>query len=131
MAKKKYNFIDLFCGAGGFAKGFEMTNKFQCIGGIDNKQSAIETHKLNFKKSVSICDDIRNISPSEFNKLLNGQEVDLIIGGPPCPTFSTIGHAKIQSVNKNDINKSFKTIEEMEIWVVVNLKGVNLITIRE
>ena len=52
MAKKKYNFIDLFCGAGGFAKGFEMTNKFQCIGGIDNKQSAIETHKLNFKKSV-------------------------------------------------------------------------------
>ena len=117
MAKKKYNFIDLFCGAGGFAKGFEMTNKFQCIGGIDNKQSAIETHKLNFKKSVSICDDIRKISPSEFNKLLNGQEVDLIIGGPPCPTFSTIGHAKIQSVNKNDKNKDITTDPRNDLFL--------------
>ena len=27
-----YNFIDLFCGAGGFAYGFEATGKFKCIG---------------------------------------------------------------------------------------------------
>lgn len=93
-------FIDLFCGAGGFAKGFEMTGKFQCIGGIDNKEAAIKTHELNFKNSVSVCKDIREFPPSEFEKLLKGQKVDLIIGGPPCPTFSTIGHAKIQSVYK-------------------------------
>jgi len=105
MSKQIYNFIDLFCGAGGFAKGFEMTGKFKCIGGIDNKLPAIETHKHNFKDSVSICDDIRKVAPEEFNKLLKGQEVDLIIGGPPCPTFSTIGHAKIQSVYKSDDNK--------------------------
>ena len=37
---------------------------------------------------------------SYFEKLLNGNIVDVIIGGPPCPTFSTIGHAKIQSINK-------------------------------
>ncbi|AYM99378.1 DNA cytosine methyltransferase [Chryseobacterium sp. 3008163] len=105
MPNKTYNFIDLFCGAGGFAKGFEMTGKFKCIGGIDNKSSAIETHKHNFKDSISICDDIRNVPPEEFEKLLNGQKVDLIIGGPPCPTFSTIGHAKIQSVYKEHIDK--------------------------
>jgi len=105
MEKIKYNFIDLFCGAGGFAKGFEMTGKFKCIGGIDNKTSAIETHKHNFKDSVSICDDIRKVPPEDFEKLLKGQKVDLIIGGPPCPTFSTIGHAKIQSVYKSDEHK--------------------------
>ncbi|CAH0994219.1 Modification methylase AplI [Emticicia aquatica] len=99
------NFIDLFCGAGGFAKGFEMTGKFKCIGGIDNKESAIQTHKLNFKNSISICDDIRNVPPEDFNVLLNGQKVDVVIGGPPCPTFSTIGHAKIQSVYKNQEEK--------------------------
>jgi DNA (cytosine-5)-methyltransferase 1 len=101
MIKEKINFIDLFCGAGGFAKGFEMTGKFKCIGAIDNKVSAIQTHKHNFKDSVSICEDIRNIPPKDFEKLLKGQKVDLIIGGPPCPTFSTIGHAKIQSVYKS------------------------------
>lgn len=94
------NFIDLFCGAGGFAKGFEMTGKFKCIGGIDNKEAAIKTHALNFKDSISVCADITKFPPSEFEKLLKGQVVDLIIGGPPCPTFSTIGHAKIQSVYK-------------------------------
>ena len=98
---KIYNFIDLFCGAGGFAKGFEMSGKFKCIGGIDNKKSAIETHKLNFKDSISVHSDIRNFEPQEFHKLIGKQEVDVIIGGPPCPTFSTIGHAKIQSVNKD------------------------------
>jgi DNA (cytosine-5)-methyltransferase 1 len=95
------NFIDLFCGAGGFAKGFEMTGKFKCVGGIDNKKDAIETHKLNFKDSISICADIRTIEPKEFHKKIGNKKVDLIIGGPPCPTFSTIGHAKIQHVNKD------------------------------
>lgn len=94
-----YNFIDLFCGAGGFAKGFEQTNQFRCIGAIDNKEDAVKTHKANFTFSYTLCDDIRNIDPSEFEKKLEG-EVDVLIGGPPCPTFSTIGHAKIESINR-------------------------------
>ena len=91
------NFIDLFCGAGGFSTGLEMAG-FRCIGGIDNVERIVSTHALNHKFSKSICGDIRNISPEEFEKELNGQKVDIIIGGPPCPTFSTIGDAKIRSV---------------------------------
>lgn len=108
-----WNFIDLFCGAGGFAKGFEMTGKFKCIGGIDNNLAAINTHKQNFPDSVSLCDDIRNIEPEDFDKLLKNQSVDIIIGGPPCPTFSTIGHAKIQSVRKpkgKDITEDHRNV---------------------
>lgn len=97
---KKYKFIDLFCGAGGFAKGFEMAG-FQCIGGIDNVQAAVNTHSYNFPNSKSICRDIRKIEPEEFHELIGIEHnVDVIVGGPPCPTFSTIGHAKIQSINK-------------------------------
>ncbi len=97
---KKYKFIDLFCGAGGFAKGFEMAG-FQCIGGIDNVQAAVDTHSYNFPDSKSICRDIRKIEPEEFHEEIGLEHnVDVIVGGPPCPTFSTIGHAKIQSINK-------------------------------
>lgn len=103
-----YNFIDLFCGAGGLSHGFEMAG-FKCIGAIDNAPKAIETHKLNHKDSKSICADIRNIQPEEFHKLIGkDKKVDLIVGGPPCPTFSTIGHAKIQSILRekdSDITK--------------------------
>lgn len=66
MENKKFKFIDLFCGAGGFAKGFEMSGKFQCIGGIDNKKAAVETHKLNFKNSVSVHADIRELPHKSF-----------------------------------------------------------------
>jgi DNA (cytosine-5)-methyltransferase 1 len=92
-------FIDLFCGAGGLSLGFEKAG-FNCAAGIDNFKAAIETHHYNFPNSLSICDDIKNIDPSDLKNNIN-KEIDLIIGGPPCPTFSTIGHAKIQSLNRN------------------------------
>ncbi len=99
-----YNFIDLFCGAGGFSKGLESAG-FNCIGGIDNVENTIKTHALNHKNSVSICSDIRELPPEEFAKKIGNQKVDVIIGGPPCPTFSTIGHAKIQSVTGKDVSE--------------------------
>ena len=97
---KTINFIDLFSGAGGMSLGFENAG-FKCVGAIDNFEAACKTHELNFPESVSICDDIANISPEKFHKLINFKKVDVLIGGPPCPTFSTIGHAKIQSLGKN------------------------------
>ena len=100
----KYNFIDLFCGAGGFSKGMELAG-FNCIGGIDNIANTVKTHSLNHKNSVSICADIREIPPEEFAKKINNQKVDIIIGGPPCPTFSTIGHAKIRSVTRKPVSE--------------------------
>ncbi len=97
---KNYKFIDLFCGAGGFAKGFQMAG-FDCLGGIDNVKAAVDTHSYNFPNSKSICKDIREIEPEEFHKVIGKEnKVDVIIGGPPCPTFSTIGHAKIQSISR-------------------------------
>lgn len=126
-----YNFIDLFCGAGGFSKGMELAG-FRCIGGIDNIENTVKTHRLNHPHSVSICGDIRDISPQEFDKRIGGQKVDVIIGGPPCPTFSTIGHAKIRSVTGKDVaedprNQLFqeyiKYVEyfQPEIFVIENV----------
>lgn len=101
MAK---NFIDLFCGAGGFSLGFERAG-FKCVGAIDISKSCINTHKLNFPDCVSINSDISKIKPDEFKKKLGNKKIDIVIGGPPCPTFSTIGHAKIKSIkSKNNSN---------------------------
>ncbi len=92
-----YQFIDLFCGAGGFSTGLELAG-FRCVGGIDNVENTVKTHALNHKNSVSVCGDIRDIPPEEFAKRIGNPRVDVIIGGPPCPTFSTIGDAKIRHV---------------------------------
>ena len=42
--KKQHNFIDLFCGAGGFSLGFKAAG-FNCVGAFDNWDPAIKTHK--------------------------------------------------------------------------------------
>lgn len=92
-----YKFIDLFCGAGGFSKGLEMAG-FECIGGIELKEVISKTHQLNHKHSKTIFGDIREVPPEKFAEIIGTDHVDVIIGGPPCPTFSTIGDAKIRSV---------------------------------
>ncbi len=93
----RYEFIDLFCGAGGFSCGLEQAG-FTCIGGIELEEIIAKTHALNHKSSKTISGDIRNIPPEKFAKIIGKDHVDVIIGGPPCPTFSTIGDAKIRSV---------------------------------
>lgn len=92
-----YKFIDLFCGAGGFSKGLEMAG-FECIGGIELKEVISKTHQLNHKHSKTIFGDIREVPPEKFAEIIGTNHVDVIIGGPPCPTFSSIGDAKIRSV---------------------------------
>jgi len=98
------NFIDLFCGAGGLSLGFERAG-LKCVGAIDKSKACIDTHKLNFPDCKSIAGDISKIKPKDFKKKIGNKKIDLIIGGPPCPTFSTIGHAKIRSIETKKNSK--------------------------
>ena len=104
------NFIDLFCGAGGLSLGFERAG-YKCVGAIDVSKACIDTHKLNFPDCVSINSDISKIKPNKFKEKIGNKKIHLIIGGPPCPTFSTIGHAKIKSV-KSKKNSNFTLFDD-------------------
>ena len=88
--KKQHNFIDLFCGAGGFSLGFKAAG-FNCVGAFDNWDPAIETHKKNFKNTKIYSKSIDDYSNSDIREIFNNTKVDLIIGGPPCQGFSSIG----------------------------------------
>ncbi len=84
--------MDLFCGTGGFSKGFENTGTFSVVYGIDVLAVAVETFRLNHSQAVSLEADIRKVrlrSVSERTCLARG-EVDVIVGGPPCQGFSSI-----------------------------------------
>lgn len=94
--KASYKFIDLFCGAGGFSCGLQQVG-LECIGGIELNEVIAKTHRLNHKNSKTVAADIREVSPERFAKIIETDKVDVITGGPSCPTFSTIGDAKIRS----------------------------------
>jgi DNA-cytosine methyltransferase len=96
--------LDLFCGAGGFSKGFDMSG-FNISHSIDVNKVFIKTHKINFKESNSLSVDLNNFNPENLN--LKRHHFDVIIGSPPCQTFSSIGQGKIKSLNK-DIKKDIR-----------------------
>lgn len=91
---------DLFCGTGGFSHGFVQTGLFQVAFGLDIRRPSTETFSANHPGAISICDDIRNVRPSEVADRLGCSKLDVIIGGPPCQGFSSI--RPFRSINEND-----------------------------
>ena len=86
----KFNFIDLFCGAGGLSTGLEMAG-MSCLFGVDINRNAFKTFKLNHKKANGFCGDIKELSESILERSIGNKKVHLLAGGPPCQGFSTVG----------------------------------------
>ena len=94
--------IDLFAGAGGMSLGFELAG-IEVVAAIEYCDKAMKTHQHNFPNHLSYCDDICNVETSTVLADLNRKgiykkDIDLVIGGPPCPGFSNIGRSKIISL---------------------------------
>jgi len=97
----KLNVIDLFCGCGGMSKGLTEAG-LNIIAGIDIWDKAIENYNKNFEHKA-YCEDLINLNPEKFNELYNkeNKEIDIIVGGPPCQSFSIAGKR-----DKNDPRNS-------------------------
>lgn len=122
---KKLNFIDLFSGCGGFSTGMELAGH-RCLLGVDFDKDAINTFNLNHKDAESFCGDIKKLSKSKLEELLKGQSVDMVIGGPPCQGFSTIGKGEATD-DRNSLFKEFVRIvkhTDPKIVIFENVTGI-------
>lgn len=124
---KPYNVIDLFCGCGGFSKGFEEAG-YNVRFGIDMWNDAIVTYKHNFPNAAVINEDITKISGKDILKTANlkKEDVDVIIGGPPCQGFSVSGKRMIDD-DRNKLYKSYvQIVSELQpkVFVMENVPGL-------
>lgn len=86
------NIISLFSGCGGLDLGFEKAG-FNIPVANEFDKSIWETFKINHPKTHLIEGDIRNISKDDIIQNFDG-EIDGIIGGPPCQSWSEAGSLK-------------------------------------
>ncbi len=100
IANTGLNVIDLFCGAGGSSSGFRLAG-FNLVGALDINAAAAKTHELNFPECITIIDDITTLSPKDFSERIGNKHVDIVIGSPPCQTFSSLSQGKIKSLGKD------------------------------
>lgn len=120
------NVLDLFCGAGGLSYGFESAG-FDILLGIDNDAKALETFELNHKGSKSICGDITQITYEEDIKpLLNGKQIDVIIGGPPCQGMSLSGPRKFDDPRNKLYLSYIRLVKKIQpkAFVIENVPGL-------
>ncbi|QSB10846.1 DNA cytosine methyltransferase [Lysinibacillus fusiformis] len=82
--------VDLFCGAGGLHLGFQEAG-FEIKLAVDSNPIVAKTHEFNFPEIPFFSDDINQLTGFELFNLIEGEEIDVLIGGPPCQGFSTIG----------------------------------------
>ena len=84
--------ISLFSGCGGLDLGFERAG-FDIPVANEFDKTIWETFKVNHLKTKLIEGDIRQITRADMDPYIDG-EIDGIIGGPPCQSWSEAGALK-------------------------------------
>lgn len=90
--KKSLCVLDLFCGCGGMSRGLQEAG-LRIVAGVDIWSCAIKSYQQAFPDHLGICDDLRRLTPEEFEERyeIGRGQVDIIVGGPPCQSFSMAG----------------------------------------
>lgn len=123
MERKKI--IDLFCGCGGFSRGFEDAG-FEIVLAIDNWNDAINTFNLNHKKSVGVTRNIYDFTNLKIKEFAIKNNVVGIIGGPPCQGFSMVGKREENDERNTLYLQYVRFVEQIkpEFFVLENVKGL-------
>lgn len=126
-----YKVVSLFAGCGGCDQGiiggFTFNNKeyarlpFELVYALDIDQKALNTHKLNFQCGEVTCGNICDI-PSE-----SIPEHDILIGGFPCQSFSTVNPTKDPFDDRANLYKQMVRIakdKQPKVFIAENVKGL-------
>ena len=125
--------FDLFCGTGGFSKGFENSDKanFDVVLGVDLLETSVNTFKMNHSNALGLTGDIRTLRRHEIESLTKVKkgELDILVGGPPCQGFSSL--RPFRSTNDDDPRNSlfeeyasFVNYFRPKVFVLENVVGL-------
>ena len=126
--------VDLFSGAGGLTFGFyynKENNTFvrnkncNIIFANEYDRAAAESFRINFQDINMINQDIKELTEEQVKALIGEEEVDLIIGGPPCQSYSTIGRRVYDDKAKlyNEYYRMLSIIRP-RMFLFENVKGM-------
>ena len=125
----EFTSADLFCGAGGMAKGFEMAG-FNQVCGLDWFKEAGMTYRENFSHPLIEGDitqrEIKDKFINTVKEKLNGKNLTVLSGGFPCQGFSMSGNRIVEDKRNSLYKDMLEIIEELqpEFIVAENVKGL-------
>ena len=126
-----YKVVSLFTGCGGCDQGlvggfiFNHTEyarlPYDIIYALDIDQKALNTHELNFACDQLVCGDICSIPSDSI------PEHDILVGGFPCQSFSTVNPTKDPFDDRANLYKQMVRIakdKKPKVIIAENVKGL-------
>lgn len=91
MVTRDISVLDLFAGAGGLTAGIrEASERFNTVGAVEWDKSAAASYEATFGEGLVFAGDIKEWLAGDV------PSADVIIGGPPCQGFSSLGKQDVQ-----------------------------------
>ncbi len=122
---KKYNIIDLFAGVGGLSYGFSKLSQFNIIAANEIEKDISIAYKLNHPNVNMLNCDINSLTEEVLEHALDGKKVDIVVGGPPCQSYSTLG--KRQLDDRANLFMQYKRVLKIlqpKAFVFENVVGI-------
>ena len=130
--------MDLFSGAGGFSLGFEQAG-FDILASAEYDPIHCAVHAFNFPRTEIVCADVGTIRAETIRSAVErgwkrhrrpGEwdgELDVIVGGPPCQGFSTIGKRQFDDVRNQLVFNFARLVGELRPrhFVMENVPGMS------
>ncbi|WRA20769.1 DNA cytosine methyltransferase [Helicobacter pylori] len=116
-----YKVADIFCGAGGLSYGFSMHPYFELIWANDIDKDAILSYQANHKEAQTILCDIMQLNCHNLPCV----SIDILLGGPPCQSYSTLGKRKMDE--KANLFKEYLRLLDLvkpKMFVFENVVGL-------
>ncbi|WP_415029899.1 DNA cytosine methyltransferase [Alcanivorax sp.] len=97
---------------------------FKNLISVDIDATLQSSYKLNFPTSNPIIADVSKYKT--WSRNLNSNNIDLIIGGPPCQGFSRIGKGDTEDPRRNLLLSFFNVITQLKpsFFVMENVEGL-------
>ena len=119
---EKLKVADIFCGAGGLSYGFANNRNFELVFANDIDNDAINSYQQNHKTISVFNSDIANL---QEQSLKNFSQIDILLGGPPCQSYSTLGKRQMDS--RANLFKEYLRILKIispQMFIFENVRGL-------
>jgi DNA (cytosine-5)-methyltransferase 1 len=127
MKSNKPRMVDFFAGAGGLSCGFTQAGFRVCFAN-DSEDVCVRTYRYNHPELPSnsvLKEDIRKIVDNIKDYVK--EDIDIVVGGPPCQSFSSANQRRIIDDPRNVLYKYYiETIKKIcpKFVLMENVKGM-------
>lgn len=125
---QKFRVVDLFAWVGWLSFWFAHDDDFEIVAANEILPNMAKAYELNHPTVKMYCKDIKDFGISDLKKDfgINKWEIDLIVWGPPCQAYSTVGKRLENDPRGKLFQEYYRVVKELDpkVFLFENVKGI-------